>query len=246
MPSKRPRRSAAVDHRPRVGRQRRARTRARILATALAVFAEKGPDAPVIDDFIRAAGIARGTFYNHFKTTDELLVATSMWLEDELILSIEAEMGGLADPVQRLATGVRLWLHRSRVDPVFCAFIVRNRFRGRLVEQRLAGDIRAGKRDGRFVIPSVAVARDLVVGAIREAMSRMTDARVPRAYVDDLTRLILRGLGVGHGAAEQLLAMATPTMQRRPFGLATSGRAPKRGPGRAKKGRPRSGGAATR
>ncbi len=245
MPPKRPRRPATVDHRPRVGRQRRARTRTRILATALPVFAQKGPDAPVIDDFIKAAGVARGTFYNHFKTTDELLVATSMRLEDELILSIEAEMGSLTDPVQRLATGVRLWLQRARADPVFCAFIVRNRFRGRLVEKRLTGDIRAAKRDGRFSIPSVAVGRDLVVGVIREAMSRMTDARVPRAYVDDLTRLILRGLGVGHGVTEQLLAMALPTMQRSRLGVATSGSAPTRGPGRAKRVRPRSGSAAT-
>ena len=57
------------DHRTRVGRQRRARTQARILEAAFEVFARKGPDAPVIDDFIQAAGVARGTFYNHFRTT---------------------------------------------------------------------------------------------------------------------------------------------------------------------------------
>ena len=50
---------AAVDHRTRVGRERRARTQARILETALGVFAVKGPSTPVIDDFIKAAGVAR-------------------------------------------------------------------------------------------------------------------------------------------------------------------------------------------
>jgi AcrR family transcriptional regulator len=219
MPSKRPKRPAAVDHRTRVGKERRARTRGRIFAAALAVFAEKGPDAPVIDDFIKAAGVARGTFYNHFKTTDELLVATSKWLEDELILSIRTEIESIQDPVQRLATGVRLWLQRSQKDPVFCAFIVRSRFRGRLVEEQLAGDIRAAKRSGRFTVPRVDVARDLVVGVIREAMSRMVATRMPQAYADDVFRLILRGLGLDEDAVERLLAIPLPTMRRPPLGL---------------------------
>src|SRR5690606_21405260 len=38
----------AINHRTRVGQQRRARTRSHIITTALSVFAAKGPDAPVI------------------------------------------------------------------------------------------------------------------------------------------------------------------------------------------------------
>ena len=56
------------DHRVRVGAQRRGKTRLRLLQCALAVFTEKGPDVAFIDDFIAAAGVSRGTFYNHFKT----------------------------------------------------------------------------------------------------------------------------------------------------------------------------------
>ena len=44
------------DHRTRVGRERSARTETRILEAALGVFADMGPDAPKIDDFVRAAG----------------------------------------------------------------------------------------------------------------------------------------------------------------------------------------------
>ena len=62
-----------TDHRTRVGRERRERTQARIIEAALRVFAEKGPDAPIIDDFIKAAGVARGTFYNYFPSKDAIL-----------------------------------------------------------------------------------------------------------------------------------------------------------------------------
>ncbi len=53
---------AAPDHRTRVGKERSARTERRILEAALEVFADRGPDAPAIDDFVQAAGVARGTF----------------------------------------------------------------------------------------------------------------------------------------------------------------------------------------
>src|SRR5215472_11412241 len=90
------RRKASVDHRTRVGQARRARTQARIIAAALRVFTEHGPqDPPVIDDFIRAAGVARGTFYNYYKSVGELLEATRKWLEDDFIESIEAEVASL-------------------------------------------------------------------------------------------------------------------------------------------------------
>ena len=215
----------AVDHRTRVGHERRARTRLRIIEAALGVIADKGPDAPVIDDFIQAAGVARGTFYNHFKTTEELLAATSSWLEDALIESIEAVIGDFDDPVRRAANGMRLWLHLSRQDPVFCAFVVRSRFRGAAVERTLALDLGAGLRSGRLTAPSIELARDLVVGTIREAQARMMDARVPATYPDDVVRLILRALLVEERRIDALLAAPLPPVVRAASPKAPSSRA---------------------
>ena len=106
-----------INHRTRVGQERRAKTKSKIIEAALRVFAEKGPDAPVIDDFINAAGIARGTFYNYYKSVDELLGATSKWLGDDAVRSIEAAIGESKDPVHRLADGIRLWMKKSEADP---------------------------------------------------------------------------------------------------------------------------------
>lgn len=181
------------------------------------MIAERGPDAPVIDDFIRAAGVARGTFYNHFRTTEELLTATSRWLEDALIDGIEAVIGEFDDPVRRAATGMRLWLHLSRQDPVFCAFVVRSRFRGAAVERALALDLGAGLRSGRMAAPSIELARDLVVGTIREAQARMMEARVPATYPDEVVRLILRALRVDQRRTDALLAAPVPSKFRAPL-----------------------------
>lgn len=209
-----PRNEAVVGHRTRVGMERRARTQARIVAAALRVFAEKGPDAPVIDDFIREAGVARGTFYNYFTRTEQLLVAVSKSLEDDLITAIDSEIAGVPDPVLRLATGVRLWLGWARADPVWCAFITRSRFRGPLVERQLAADLKAGHRAGAFDFPSVEIARDLVVGTILQAMHRLMTTRTPRRFTDDVTRTILRGLGVDARSTARALNAPVPAIRR--------------------------------
>ncbi len=215
MTPKSPRvRAKPADHRTRVGEERRARTRLRILEAALRVFSEKGPDAPVIDDFIKAADVAHGTFYNYFRTTDELLAATSKWLEDALMHAIEAEIAELTDPVERLATGLRLWLHGSRDDLVLCAFVVRNHFRGPLVEQTLGTDLKNGKRSGQFTVPSLEVARDLVVGTAREAQARMMMGPLPRRYPDDVARMILRGLRVDERTIDRVLAIPLHPIRR--------------------------------
>lgn len=189
------------------------------------MIAERGPDTPVIEDFIQAAGIARGTFYNHFKTTEELLTATSRWLEDALIDNIESVIGGFDDPVRRIATGIRLWMHLSRRDPVFCAFVVRSRFRGAAVERALGLDLGEALRSGRIAAPSIKLARDLVVGTIREAQARMMDARVPATYPDDVVRLVLRALRADERNIDALLAAPVPVVARVPPSRAPSSRA---------------------
>jgi AcrR family transcriptional regulator len=205
-----------ADHRTRVGRERRARTRLRIIEAALRVFAEKGPDVPVIEDFIQGAGVARGTFYNHFRTTEELLTATSNWLEDDLMSAIDAVNGAFDDPLRRLATGIRLWLHLSRGDAEFCAFLVRSRFRGRTVERHVARDLGEGLQSGELVAPSPTLARDLLVGAVREAQVRMMGERVPRSYPEDVARLILRALRVDERRIQALLSTPLPDLPRKP------------------------------
>lgn len=198
------------DHRTRTGQRRRAQTRNQIITTALGVFAEKGPDAPVIDDFIQAAGVARGTFYNHFASTQELLDAASRMLEDNVMRWTLAAIDGIDDPALRFATGVRLWLRWSQADKVGCGFVVRSRLRGPLVEKQLAADLKDGFEAGKFRFVSVQVARDLCVGTILEAMRRMMTSRVPKTYTEDVARMILQGVGADRRTADRLMAAPLP------------------------------------
>jgi len=203
----------ATDHRTRVGQQRRALTRRQITAAALGVFAEKGVDAPVIDDFIRAAGVARGTFYNHFSSVAELLDEATRLLEDNVMRSTLATIGEIEDPALRFATGVRLWLRWAQSDKIGCGFVVRSRFRGPLVELQLESDLKDGLNAGKFRFARVEIARDLVVGTILEAMRRLMTTRVTKTYTDEVARLILQGVGATKRETDRLMAPPLPSLE---------------------------------
>ncbi|MDY0068107.1 MAG: TetR/AcrR family transcriptional regulator [Steroidobacteraceae bacterium] len=201
---------APIDHRTLVGRRRRARTETKILEAALRIFAEKGPDAPVIDDFIKAAGIARGTFYNYFKSTAELLEATSSWLSDEIAETIEGEVRKLTDPVVRHCTGMRLWARKAEIDRVSCAFIARVWFNGGFAGYAPLRDIRLGMKTGGFRCITPQLGFDVSMGAMRQAMLRYMEDPLQKPFGDTLVRTIMQALGVDSARIDEMMSQPLP------------------------------------
>jgi len=72
------------------------RTRRKLVASAAALFAEKGLTKPSLDAICAHAGFTRGAFYVHFKTRDDLIVAVVEEIMGTFIDAIVAggEMGG--------------------------------------------------------------------------------------------------------------------------------------------------------
>lgn len=199
-----------ADHRTRVGRERSARTETRILEAALRVFADMGPDAPKIDDFVQAAGISRGTFYNHFESVEELLEATSEWTTREVIEAIETALEGMEGPALRFGIGLRLFFGKAHADPVWCRFVARVWKLGGI--ERPTRDLVDGWRQGVFRAPSAAAARDLLFGGLREALLRMGSQRTPPEYGDQMTELCLQALGTDSGRIAAVLSHELPAL----------------------------------
>jgi AcrR family transcriptional regulator len=202
-----------VNHRTRVGAERRVRTRLRILESAVRVFAEKGADIPVIDDFIRAAGLSHGTFYNYFRTAADLLEATVAWLADDLIRSIDPEVAKIQEPALRMATAIRMYLRWASMDSEWCAFMAKVPRIGLVAERRSRRDLRQGRETGVFRYTSAAAAHDLIVGASQRAIRHMAQEALPFAQVEETVALILRGLAVPEGRIEEILCSPLPELR---------------------------------
>ncbi|MGI5157638.1 helix-turn-helix domain-containing protein [Microbispora sp. CA-102843] len=50
-------------------------THARILQAAKVLYAERGVTGTTADDLAEAAGVSRATFFNYFRSKDEVLTA---------------------------------------------------------------------------------------------------------------------------------------------------------------------------
>lgn len=197
-----------INHRTLVGRRRRAFTETKIVKAAIGVFAERGPDAPVIDDFIRAAGIARGTFYNYFKSTEELLAATSNYLSEELMNCIEARIVSIDKAAIRYGVGLRLWMRWAQANPSWCLFIARIWNLGNY--DRPLRDIGQAIKDRAFSVPNAAVAWDVISGGVRQAMFRIAEGGVTAKYGDQVAQTCLNALGVNARIADEIMKAPLP------------------------------------
>jgi AcrR family transcriptional regulator len=170
----------------------------------------------VIDDFIKAAGIARGTFYYYFKSTAELLKATSTWLAGDLVESIEKEVRVIKDPVARHGMGCRLWMRKAELDPAWCAFVAGTWFQEGFALAAPLRDLRLGIKAGGFHCPSANAAYDLAMGTLRQGMIRlMQNPKLRQAhYGDVIVQILLQGLGADPDKIAEIMKCPLPDIRR--------------------------------
>jgi AcrR family transcriptional regulator len=208
--------TSAVDHRSRVGEERRQRMQLRLIESGLLVFAQKGVDASVVDDVIAEAGVSRGTFYNYFRTTAELLAAIGDTLGNELIALIDVVVKRHENPAERVGTGVRMFLRTAHSHPLFAAFVWRAGFNGasagNLVHRYLPRDIAAGLERELFVAADVSAAMHVLVGISLSATFAISTRTMPKDYPEQTVVHLLLALGVPRKEAKRIVGMRLPAL----------------------------------
>ena len=203
----------ATTRRAEIGRERRARMRRRLLEAAARVMANEGDNA-TIDTFIRAAGVARGTFYNHFKTREELLDALWTNIGHDPFLDIQNACKDLTDPVERFAAVTRLVLLRAAEDPTWGWLILALSADEATLNDDLRGyprpDLRSGAAAGSFRYESETSATDLVVGTMRAGLRALLHEGREANYAQALCKMILQALGINRIEANRTSALPLP------------------------------------
>ena len=104
---------------------RAARTRAALLAAGFELLAERPIDAIAIDDIVARAGVAKGSFFNHFTDKAGFAAELGAAVRKELELLVTAANVGVADPVARLAGGMRVALEFALTERKRCIVMLR-------------------------------------------------------------------------------------------------------------------------
>ena len=210
--------AAAAPRRPRASEQAngvRARTRAALLDAAVRVFARKGAGAAAIHEITAEAGFANGTFYNYFRTREELLDAASDRLAGRFHAAIGASYTGVGDAAERVAIGSRRFVLHALHDPTWGAAILRvwaSSTAGSRTAAPLLADLRAGRRARRFRFASEDAAADLVQGAVLAGMRTVLERRAGEEHAAAVAALILRGLGLAAAEAEAIARKPLPPL----------------------------------
>jgi AcrR family transcriptional regulator len=196
------------------GRQvrRKQKTRGKLLAAAREVFLAKSVGDTTVTDITEAADVAYGTFYNYFKTVDDLVPV----VVEELLLNHNPEVVELQkafdDPAMRVAIGVYTLLQRVMADPAMKWLTQKPAIMAdeisRLVASDAVEDIRLGVESGDFVISGdYGTLRSFLVwgitGVLHDASRNPQEAQ---PHLESTTLLYLRVLGVPDNKATQLVA----------------------------------------
>jgi len=96
------------------------KTRQLILSSAENVFASKGFESATIDEIVEVAHIAKGTFYYHFKSKDELFFEIIDHGIDELAVAIQSQLVMLPKPADSLFVLIQIQFDFFQKRKAFC------------------------------------------------------------------------------------------------------------------------------
>jgi AcrR family transcriptional regulator len=198
------------DFRTRVAAEKRERMRMRLIESALQVFNTKGVEATLIEDLITHAQVSRGTFYNHFRTTEEAMAAVLQELGNELLTLVDAAIIDRPDPAERLACGVRMVLQAARLFPQGGQFISRVGVARSLDKMpalaNLMRDVLEATQAGRFTLSDPMLGMDLVIGTTSAALFSLgMRPHASESYPQEIAFHILLGLGMTRAEARTLV-----------------------------------------
>ena len=184
--------------------ERRAATTAAILASARALFAERGFEGTSIDDIALAAGVAKGAVYHHYPSKEAVFVEVLDAVHrDVAAAEPPAALADVTDPVELIGAAVLRYLTTvsepaTRRILLIDGPVVIGWARWREIDDRYFG---AGARVAMRVLlgpealeAEVDAATHLSMGAVMEAALVCATAADPaasaRELVDGLKRML--------------------------------------------------------
>jgi AcrR family transcriptional regulator len=186
--------------RAEIGRERRAQTRSQILEAGAKLLSERHAAAVTVDNVVSAAGVAKGTFYYHFQSMDELVAGVGEKLAESFDELLAPTMLAIRDPIARLSFAFAKFLDKAIADPTWASLVVQSSQSsavfGQGIRAHFKADIAQAIAEGRVSIMDEDLAADLVIG-IWFQIARGTLERRPAAHLTDKAlAALLRALGV--------------------------------------------------
>ncbi|MEP0067818.1 TetR/AcrR family transcriptional regulator [Pyruvatibacter sp.] len=187
-----------------------------LLEAAEDLFAREGITAVSIDDIVDRAGVAKGTFYNHFHDKAHIAKVLALKLRREVREKIGEAKSGSDDPAVHLAIAMSMFLafgqERPNAARILLAGMRSPTDTAAPINDRVKKTLQLGKRSGRFSYQQTDVGIIFVVGCIGTGLQQIVSARKSvdaQPIISALVTHALMGLGVGQKDAMAIAAKVT-------------------------------------
>ena len=203
---------AKVDpiRRAEIGREKRARTRAQLVAAASSLFARQTVESVTVDDVVKEAGVAKGTFYVHFEDLRALAAAVAQDLVQSFDDLLQPGRLAISEPALRIAFGCSCFIDKTLNDPAWARVVARMATSApnglEFARSRFFEDMRRfseGLPQGRT---SPEVSREIVVGMMLQLLGAFGDGRLSRRHREDAIGAILRAIGLDAKQVKSVIA----------------------------------------
>ena len=197
------------------------RTRAALIAAGRRLFCERPVDAVTVDDIVQAAGVGKGSFYNHFADREALVRAISAEIRAGVERAVDHANAGVEDPARRMARACCTYLRFGFDEPERAGFLVRV-YSGHTsletpLNRGLIDDISRGLAAGRFRVSTLESGVLYVLGVTQMALTRIVQepsAAPPVSLAQQMCAMLLSGLRVPDAEADLIAAQASDEIVR--------------------------------
>lgn len=205
---------------PQTRPSRTGRTRTALIAAGLDLMVDRPIDAIPIDDFVARAGVAKGSFFNHFKDKHDFAAAVAAEVRLEVEAQVARANAQVGDPLARFAGGMVVAARFAVDQPRRAMVLLRSQVpatgQSHPLNRGLKDDIEAALERG-LVRPEVRLAGvPYWLGLCQVLMMHLIEARPSRALaaelLGDMLLMGLAGLGAPPARVEDI-ARSARTMQ---------------------------------
>ena len=183
-----------------LGAKKRQRTRACLLDSAAEIFARVGVNDAKISDITMQAGLANGTFYNHFEDKNALVLETATAITLEITREINNAMIDIDDAVIRIVVASHSFLslaveYKNWGSVLVDAFHFLPKLRMEAA-QYLNADIQRGLDQGKFDLALDPFILKQIGALLLQSMQDQIEDGLDIKLLDRTCENILRLLGL--------------------------------------------------
>lgn len=182
------------------------RTREALLAAGFDLMIDRSVDAIPIDDLVAAAGVGKGSFFNHFGDKTGFKAALAIQVRGDVESQITTANLGVTDPLKRLAGGMRevtrFALNNRKRTIAMLRMTAGATARDYPLNEGVRSDIEACLSDGVIRSETAQSAMLIWLGLCVALITHVVESDLSRQMAADMLRgFVLSGL-IGLGANE--------------------------------------------